>query len=86
MSRRRGPLANRCQKKLLPSRSIGHHSPRAWSSIEPTVRLAREMGVLKLARWSWLDGTRIHANASRHSALSYRHAGKIEAEVAELLD
>jgi hypothetical protein len=36
-----------------------------------------------------LDGTKIHANASRHSALSYEHAGKIEtqlkAEVAELL-
>jgi IS5 family transposase len=36
-----------------------------------------------------LDGTRIHANASRHSAVSYEQAGKIEAqlnaEVAELL-
>jgi hypothetical protein len=36
-----------------------------------------------------LDGTKIHANTSRHSALSYEHAGKIEgqlqAEVAELL-
>jgi hypothetical protein len=36
-----------------------------------------------------LDGTKIHANASRHSALSYAHAGQIEAqlraEVAELL-
>src|ERR1700748_2689642 len=36
-----------------------------------------------------LDGTKIHANASRHSALSHEHAGKIEAqlkaEVAELL-
>jgi hypothetical protein len=36
-----------------------------------------------------LDGTKIHANASRHSALSYEHAGKIEAqlkaEVAGLL-
>ena len=36
-----------------------------------------------------LDGTKIHANASRHSALSYEYAGKIEAqlkaEVADLL-
>src|SRR6185295_5806622 len=36
-----------------------------------------------------LDGTKIHANASRHSALSYEHAGTIEAqlkaEVADLL-
>jgi hypothetical protein len=28
-----------------------------------------------------LDGTKIHANASRHSALSYEHAGKIEAQL-----
>jgi transposase len=50
--------------------------------------LAREMGVLNLGTIG-LDGTKIHANASRHSALSYEHAGKIEAqlkaEVAELL-
>ncbi len=52
------------------------------------LKLAREMGVLKLGTVA-LDGTRIHANASRHSALSYEHAGKIEAqlkaEVADLL-
>jgi transposase len=50
--------------------------------------LAREMGVLKMGTIG-LDGTKIHANASRHSALSYEHAGKIEAqlqaEVAELM-
>ena len=50
--------------------------------------LAREMGVLKLGTVA-LDGTKIHANASRHSALSYERAGKIEAqlkaEVADLL-
>ena len=28
-----------------------------------------------------LDGTKLHANASRHSALSYEHAGKIEAQL-----
>lgn len=37
-----------------------------------------------------LDGTKIHANASRHSALSYGHAERIEAqlrqEVQQLLD
>src|SRR5580700_10016278 len=52
------------------------------------LELAREMGLLKLGTVG-LDGTKIHANASRHSALSYEHAGKIEAqlkaEVAELL-
>ena len=50
--------------------------------------LAREMGMLKLGTVG-LDGTKIHANASRHSALSYERAGKIEAqlkaEVAELM-
>jgi transposase len=50
--------------------------------------LAREMGVLKMGTVA-LDGTKIHANASRHSALSYEHACKIEtqlkAEVEELL-
>jgi transposase len=52
------------------------------------LKLAREMGVLKLGTVA-LDGTKVHANASRHSALSYEHAGKIEAqlkaEVADLL-
>ena len=52
------------------------------------LKLASEMGVLKLGTIG-LDGTKIHANASRHSALSYEHAGKIEAqlkaEVADLL-
>ena len=52
------------------------------------LELAREMGLLKLGTVA-LDGTKIHANASRHSALSYEHAAKIEtqlkAEVAELL-
>src|ERR1700716_4301075 len=52
------------------------------------LQLAREMGVLKMGTVA-LDGTKIHANASRHSALSYEHAGKIEtqlkAEVADLL-
>jgi transposase len=50
--------------------------------------LAREMGVLKMGTVA-LDGTKIHANASRHSALSYEYAGKIEtqlkAEVADLM-
>jgi len=50
--------------------------------------LARETGVLKLGTVA-LDGTKVHANASRHSALSYEHASKIEEqlqlEVAELL-
>jgi hypothetical protein len=41
--------------------------------------LARQMGVSQLGTVA-LDGTKIHANASRHSALSYEHAGKLEAQ------
>jgi transposase len=48
--------------------------------------LAREMGMLKMGTVG-LDGTKIHANASRHSALSHEHAGKIEAQLkAEVAD
>ena len=39
------------------------------------LKLAREMGVLKLGTVA-LDGTKVHANASRHSALSYEHGGQ----------
>jgi transposase len=52
------------------------------------LKIAREMGMLNLGTVG-LDGTKIHANASRHSALSYGHLTKIEeqlkAEVADLL-
>ncbi|HEY1878647.1 MAG TPA: transposase, partial [Caulobacteraceae bacterium] len=55
---------------------------------EQVLLLAREMGVLQMGTVA-LDGTKLHANASRHGALSYEHAGKIEAqlqaEVAELM-
>ena len=50
--------------------------------------LAREAGVLKLGTVA-LDRTKVHANASRHSALSWKHACELEArlkaEVAELM-
>jgi transposase len=50
--------------------------------------IARQMNLLKLGTIA-LDGTKVHANASRHSALSYGHAHKLEAqlegEVKELL-
>ena len=50
--------------------------------------IAKEMKLLKLGTVA-LDGTKVHANASRHSALSYGHAEKLEAqlqaEVKELL-
>lgn len=50
--------------------------------------LAREMGVMKLGKVS-LDGTKVKANASKHHALSWGHACKLEkqlqAEVQELM-
>lgn len=50
--------------------------------------LAREAGMLKLGTVA-LDGTKVKANASRHSALSYARANQIEAqlqaEVKELM-
>ena len=40
--------------------------------------IAHEMEVLKLGTVS-LDGTKVKANASKHKALSYEHANKLEA-------
>ena len=52
------------------------------------LQVARENQLTRFGTVS-LDGTKIHANASKHSALSYGHAEKIEAqlkaEVQELL-
>src|SRR5471030_1864073 len=71
--------------------------PRIEALFVQVLGVAREMGGLQMGTVA-LDGTKIHANASRpnrvkpggmHSALSYEHASKIEtqlqAEVADLL-
>ncbi|CQR33117.1 hypothetical protein THICB1_30040 [Thiomonas arsenitoxydans] len=44
--------------------------------------LAREMKLLKLGHIA-LDGTKIRANASKHKALSWGHANKIEAQLRQ---
>ena len=44
------------------------------------VRLAREMGLVKLGTIA-VDGTKIKANASRHKAMSYDRMLKAEAEL-----
>ena len=53
------------------------------------VRLAREMGLVKLGTIA-VDGTKVKANASRHKAMSCGHMLKAEAElkaqIAALLD
>ena len=72
--------------------TINEFRKRFLTQIEPlfvqVLLIARELGVLKLGHVA-LDGSKVHANASKHSALSWGHANKIEAqlqaEVAELL-
>ena len=58
------------------------------SAFVQVLQVARENQLSRFGTVS-LDGTKIHANASRHSALSYGHAEKIEAqlkaEVQELM-
>ena len=49
------------------------------------VRLAREMGLVKLGTIS-VDGTKVKANASRHKAMSYGHMLKAEAELKAQID
>jgi hypothetical protein len=44
--------------------------------------LAREMKLLKLGHIA-LDGTKVDANASKHRALSWGHANKIEAQLRQ---
>jgi transposase len=44
--------------------------------------LAKEMKLLNVGTVA-LDGTKLHANANRHSALSYGHAQKIETQLRE---
>jgi len=72
--------------------TIASFRKRFLGQIEPlfveVLKLARAMGILKLGTLA-LDGTKLHANASRHSARSYGHATKLEKqpkrEVEQLL-
>jgi transposase len=49
------------------------------------VRLAREMGLVKLGTIA-VDGTKLKANASRHKAMSYGHMLKAETELKAQID
>jgi transposase len=49
------------------------------------VRLAREMGLVKLGTIA-VDGTKLKANASRHKAMSYGHMLKAEVELKAQID
>ncbi len=54
--------------------------PQIESLFVQVLLLAREMKLVKLGRIA-LDGTKVKANASKHNALSYAHAQKIEAQL-----
>jgi transposase len=47
--------------------------------------IAQEMGLLKLGTVS-LDGTKMKANASKHKALSYKHACRLEEQLKRELE
>lgn len=49
------------------------------------VRLAREMGLVKLGTVA-IDGTKVKANASRHKAMSYARMKQAEAELKAQID
>ena len=56
--------------------------PQIEALFVQVLMLAREMKCLKLGAIA-LDGTKIAANASKHSALSWEHANRIEAQLRE---
>jgi len=72
--------------------TIANFRKRFLSELTPffveILLIAQQMGILKLGKVS-LDGTKIKANASKHRALSWQHACKLEtqlkAEVEDLL-
>lgn len=59
------------RKRVLP------HLPDIFMRV---LLVAKEVGVLNVGQIS-LDGSKIKANASKHHALSYAHAGKIKAKL-----
>ena len=72
--------------------TIAHFRKRFLEQLKPLfveiLLLAQTMGFLKLGRVT-LDGTKVKANASKHSALSWGHIQKLEKqlrkEVQELM-
>lgn len=54
--------------------------PQIEALFVEVLQLARTLGMLKLGTVA-LDGTKVHANASRHSALSYGHAKQLEKQL-----
>ncbi len=66
--------------------TIAHFRKRFLEQLKPLfveiLLLAQAMGFLKLGRVT-LDGTKVTANASKHSALSWGHIQKLEKQLRE---
>ena len=66
--------------------TIAHFRKRFLKQLKPLfveiLLLAQTMGFLKLGRVT-LDGTKVKANASKHSALSWGHIQKLEKQLRE---
>ena len=54
--------------------------PEVKACFEQILLIAAESGMLKIGRVS-IDGTKVKANASKHHALSYAHATKLERRI-----
>ena len=57
-----------------------NHLKELWALFEQVVRMARELGLVKLGTIA-VDGTKLKANASRHKAMSYGRMLKAEQEL-----
>lgn len=56
--------------------------PQIDALFKQILMIATEVGVLKIGNVSF-DGTKVNANASRHKAMSYGHATKLEQKIKE---
>lgn len=56
---------------------------KAW--FKEILLIGKELGLLKLGN-IYIDGTKVQANASRHSAMSYEYIQKLERQLEEEID
>jgi len=59
--------------------------PEVKACFKQILLIAAESGMLKVGRVS-IDGTKVKANASKHHALSYAHAAKLERRIKNEID
>jgi hypothetical protein len=73
---------NECWARASMWRSAGRFGAQFEQLFVQVLMLAREMGMLKLGKVS-VDGSKVKANASKHSALSWGHLKKIEEQLQQ---